>query len=200
MGSLRLTMGGIYKRIGLRSETPRRRQLSETLPGLTITWAQRLNRVFRVDIETCRHCGGAVLQIHRESGHSRCYRYIGKADIQLAVFRGAECPKLADCVEKLGAKNLREFFQSTPARRVRCFGLLSHAKQFEVPLRANIFVIRKHRLEASSFSTESAASRRSGDEIHPWPPNGGLRPRLCEKSGVRLPVGKEPAKILLFEA
>ena len=70
MGSLRLTMGGIYKRIGLRSETPRRRQLSETLPGLTITWAQRLNRVFRVDIETCRHCGGAVLQIHRESGHS----------------------------------------------------------------------------------------------------------------------------------
>jgi hypothetical protein len=23
---------------------------------------------------------------------------------------------------------------------------------------------------------ELAVSRRSGDEIHPWPPNGGLRP------------------------
>ena len=25
-----------------------------------LTWAQRLKRVFRVDIETCRHCGGRV--------------------------------------------------------------------------------------------------------------------------------------------
>ena len=23
-------------------------------------WAQRLKRVFRIDIETCEHCGGAV--------------------------------------------------------------------------------------------------------------------------------------------
>ncbi len=73
--------GGIYKRIGLRSETPRRRQLSKTLPGLTFTWAQRLKRVFRVDIETCRHCGGAVLQIHRESNgmdsSSPTHRHLG---------------------------------------------------------------------------------------------------------------------------
>ncbi len=25
-----------------------------------MTWAQRLKRVFRIDIETCRHCGGSV--------------------------------------------------------------------------------------------------------------------------------------------
>ena len=25
-----------------------------------MTWAQRLKRVFRIDIETCRECGGAV--------------------------------------------------------------------------------------------------------------------------------------------
>ena len=25
-----------------------------------MTWAQRLKRVFRIDIESCEHCGGAV--------------------------------------------------------------------------------------------------------------------------------------------
>ena len=25
-----------------------------------MTWAQRLKRVFNIDIETCEHCGGAV--------------------------------------------------------------------------------------------------------------------------------------------
>jgi hypothetical protein len=25
-----------------------------------MTWAQRLKRVFKIDIKTCRHCGGAV--------------------------------------------------------------------------------------------------------------------------------------------
>jgi len=25
-----------------------------------MTWAQRLKRFFKIDIETCRHCGGAV--------------------------------------------------------------------------------------------------------------------------------------------
>ena len=25
-----------------------------------MTWAQRLKRVFRIEIETCEHCGGAV--------------------------------------------------------------------------------------------------------------------------------------------
>ena len=25
-----------------------------------MTWAQRLKRVFRIDIETCRECGGSV--------------------------------------------------------------------------------------------------------------------------------------------
>ena len=25
-----------------------------------MAWAQRLKRVFKIDIETCRHCGGAV--------------------------------------------------------------------------------------------------------------------------------------------
>jgi len=25
-----------------------------------MTWAQRLKRVFNIDIETCQHCGGAI--------------------------------------------------------------------------------------------------------------------------------------------
>lgn len=28
----------------------------------TMTWAQRLRRVFKIDIETCGHCGGATLK------------------------------------------------------------------------------------------------------------------------------------------
>ena len=27
---------------------------------VSMTWAQRLKRVFKIDIETCEHCGGAV--------------------------------------------------------------------------------------------------------------------------------------------
>ena len=29
-------------------------------PHVSMTWAQRLKRVFKIDIETCEHCGGAV--------------------------------------------------------------------------------------------------------------------------------------------
>ena len=32
----------------------------EPAPHLSMTWAQRLKRVFKIDIETCGHCGGAV--------------------------------------------------------------------------------------------------------------------------------------------
>jgi len=30
------------------------------MPSLAITWAQRLKRVFDIDIETCSECGGDV--------------------------------------------------------------------------------------------------------------------------------------------
>jgi len=30
------------------------------MPAMAITWAQRLKRVFKIDIETCDQCGGAV--------------------------------------------------------------------------------------------------------------------------------------------
>ena len=30
------------------------------MPSLAITWAQRLKRVFGIDIETCQTCGGAM--------------------------------------------------------------------------------------------------------------------------------------------
>ena len=66
--------------------------------------AQRLKRVLRTDIEVCR-----LLKV------GRCYRYIRKADLQIAISAQAEGPQLA-------------------------------------------------------------VSRRSGDEIHPRPPNGDLRP------------------------
>ena len=32
----------------------------EVAPHVAMTWAQRLKRVFKMDIETCEHCGGAV--------------------------------------------------------------------------------------------------------------------------------------------
>ena len=30
------------------------------MPSLALTWAQRLKRVFNIDIETCQTCGGAM--------------------------------------------------------------------------------------------------------------------------------------------
>ena len=30
------------------------------MPSMAITWAQRLKRVFGIDIETCPACGGAM--------------------------------------------------------------------------------------------------------------------------------------------
>ena len=30
------------------------------MPSMAITWAQRLRRMFGIDIETCPACGGAV--------------------------------------------------------------------------------------------------------------------------------------------
>jgi hypothetical protein len=32
-------------------------------PHVSMTWAQRLKRVFKIEIETCAHCGGAVKMI-----------------------------------------------------------------------------------------------------------------------------------------
>jgi len=30
------------------------------MPSMAITWAQRLKRVFRIDVETCHTCGDSV--------------------------------------------------------------------------------------------------------------------------------------------
>jgi len=38
------------------------------MPSMAITWAQRLKRVFKIDVETCRVCGGAVRVIARFEG------------------------------------------------------------------------------------------------------------------------------------
>lgn len=59
-----------------QQETPARRgrgnreAKTATQLHVAVTWAQRLKRVFRIAIDICNHCGGAVLQIHRESGPS----------------------------------------------------------------------------------------------------------------------------------
>ncbi len=50
-----------------------------------MNWAQHLKRVFRIDIETCR-----LLEVER------CYRYIGKADLQKTTSEFDECPQVAD--------------------------------------------------------------------------------------------------------
>ena len=43
-----------------------------------MTWAQRLKRVFRIDIETCEHCGGESIEQggQTESG----LRFFGEID------------------------------------------------------------------------------------------------------------------------
>jgi len=43
---------GRRRRADSNQPEPERRQ--------AMTWAQRLKRVFRIDIETCEYCGGAV--------------------------------------------------------------------------------------------------------------------------------------------
>ena len=53
------------------------------------TGPQRLKRVFRIEIEICRHCEGTVLQIHRESGSSNAsfHVYRRSAGGREATFR-----------------------------------------------------------------------------------------------------------------
>ena len=46
-----------------KSKTLPEEEIPEKLPAerhVAITWAQRLKRVFNIDIETCNECGGAV--------------------------------------------------------------------------------------------------------------------------------------------
>ena len=53
---------------GQKKVTPARRgrrkaeTANEPAPArhVSMTWVQRLKRVFKIDIETCEHCGGAV--------------------------------------------------------------------------------------------------------------------------------------------
>ena len=55
----------INHRLGEQGAPARRgRRRAETTDDrarhVFLTWAQRLNRLFKIDIETCEHCGGAV--------------------------------------------------------------------------------------------------------------------------------------------
>jgi hypothetical protein len=59
-----------------------RTSLCYAAPGLPIQWAQRLKRVFAIDIETCEKCGGEVRNWYalqwRWDGlcHIRCFQTI----------------------------------------------------------------------------------------------------------------------------
>ncbi len=53
-----VTPAGRGKRTPDEAKTPAQRRAA-------MTWAQRLKRVFKIDIETLKQCGGGVLKIHR---------------------------------------------------------------------------------------------------------------------------------------
>jgi hypothetical protein len=47
-----------------------------------MTWAQRLKRVFTIDIETCRRCGGRVrviASIEEQATINRILEHLGRA-------------------------------------------------------------------------------------------------------------------------
>jgi len=53
-----------------------------------LTWAQRLKRVFAIEIETCRRCGGRLRVIASIEAPSRC-RAADRASSKLATFAQA---------------------------------------------------------------------------------------------------------------
>ena len=52
-------------------------------PHAAMTWARRLKRVFRIDVETCEQCGGAVrivASIERPAVIEKILAHIGRRD------------------------------------------------------------------------------------------------------------------------
>ena len=62
-----------------------------------MSWAQRLKRVFPIDIETCERCGGQVKIIASLSDPAliaRILAHLGQAPLRLTGRRGRSRPKL----------------------------------------------------------------------------------------------------------
>jgi hypothetical protein len=60
-----------------------------------MTWAQRLQRVFRIDIETCRRCGGKLRVIASIEEHAvidRILGHLGRATEPLDLARPGRGP------------------------------------------------------------------------------------------------------------
>src|SRR5690606_11976638 len=57
------------------------REASVTDQQRALTWAQRLKRVFAIDIETCRHCGGrlrVIASIEEPATIERILAHLGR--------------------------------------------------------------------------------------------------------------------------
>jgi len=55
-----------------------------------MTWAQRLKRVFNIDVETCSQCGGAmkvIACIEDQAVIDRILAHLGKARLSTASYR-----------------------------------------------------------------------------------------------------------------
>ncbi len=95
---------------------------------------------------------------------------IEKADLQTAVFRCAEYPEMAEAVSKVWIEKsdgehsrLLLLFTTIPvAANESTYGANSAAFPTVIS-----FIL--------TFDTAWAVSRRSGDEVHLWSPNGGFR-------------------------
>jgi hypothetical protein len=54
------SMGPARRGRGNKAKAPRPEDATPVASHATMSWAQRLKRVFDIDIETCRVCGGSV--------------------------------------------------------------------------------------------------------------------------------------------
>jgi hypothetical protein len=74
-----------------------------------MTWAQRLKRVFRIDIETCEYCGGAVRIIASIEDPAVIEKILGSVKILSHFFREAvPRPGSSCCRDSLSVLHLEQ--------------------------------------------------------------------------------------------
>ena len=103
-----------------------------------MTWAQRLKRVFKIDIETCNECGGAVkiiASIEDPEVIKKILAYLDKKAVSAAPISLPECraPPSAGSLEGLQASPCHTLAASGHAARSLAAGWQERARNRAAP-------------------------------------------------------------------
>ena len=86
---------------------PRDNDQTDTPRHAAMTWAQRLKRVFKIDIETCYQCGSAVYRFQESGPSKHKFFHVSKVGIwpkagdRMPVERNPSSGDLCDCFPHL---------------------------------------------------------------------------------------------------